>query len=134
MVQQRCEICGQPAAPSPLGTLLCTTCRARYREFRCSVCRVRVLTDISRGLGMDDGICSTCQLRARLARISEGDREAIRMAASRGTLVGIKELRTRLGWSIREAVDAVELLRVCSLSTHNNDCGPQQDLETVNHR
>ncbi len=57
------------------------------------------------------GICSFCHMRERLTGIPDADREAIRLAASRGTLVGIKEVRRRLGWSIREAIDAVELLR-----------------------
>ncbi len=57
-------------------------------------------------------ICSFCAMRERLAGLPQADREAIHLAANRGTLAGIKEIRRRLGWSIREAVDAVELLRV----------------------
>ncbi len=41
--QKGCEICGQPAEQTPLGTLLCAVCRGRYREFRCSVCGQRML-------------------------------------------------------------------------------------------
>ena len=99
----RCEICGHPAEQTLLGTFLCESCRGRYREFLCSGCGQRVL--FHREFTANEprvaaGVCSLCHIRGRLASIPDLDREAIRLAANRATLIGVKEVRERLGWSI----------------------------------
>lgn len=110
----RCEICGNPSQPTALGSLLCPTCSAKYRDFRCRTCEERVVYRVefaTRLRGLSDDICSSCHMRNRLSSLPENTREAIRSAAVSGVLAGVKEIRVRLGWSIHEAVDAVHILR-----------------------
>jgi hypothetical protein len=109
-----CEICGRPAKPTPLGSWICPDCRSRYRQFRCIQCAERVARLGDPVVDWPEfavGICSVCQVRERVAVLSAEDWEAIRVAASRGTVSAIKEMRERLGWSILEAVTSVELMR-----------------------
>jgi hypothetical protein len=109
-----CEIYGRPAEPTPLGSWICPDCRSRYRQFRCIQCGERVarlgdpFTDWPEFAA---GICSDCRIRERVAALSAEDREVIRFAVSRGTVSAVKEMRGWLGWSIPEAVTAVELMR-----------------------
>jgi hypothetical protein len=114
VAEPSCEMCGKPAVPTPLGTMLCSGCARRYGESLCRCCGQRVLhlrESPEQPSRLASHTCETCQIRVRVAGIPEPDREAIRAAAGRGTLIGVKEVRERLGWSIREAVSAVELLR-----------------------
>jgi hypothetical protein len=114
LAEPSCEMCGKPAVPTPLGTMLCPGCARRYREFLCRRCGQRVIGHseyLDQFPWLASGICSTCQIQERLAGIPEADRAAIRDAAGRGTLAAVKEARKRLGWSITDAVSVVELLR-----------------------
>lgn len=114
MTESSCEMCGKLAVPTALGTVLCAVCSRRYGEFLCRGCGQRVLylhESLKWAPWLASEVCSTCRIRERLAGIPEADREAIRAATGRGTIAGIKEARERLGWSIHEAVLAVELLR-----------------------
>jgi hypothetical protein len=112
--KMRCEMCGNPAEPTELGSLLCPVCRGRYREYRCVGCEQRVLFNVEHAgamLEFDADICSLCHMRNRVRGLSEDDREAIRFAATVGVLTGVREVRDRHSWSIPEAVKAVHILR-----------------------
>ena len=114
MAEPSCEMCGKPAVPTALGTLFCSGCAQRYCEFLCRRCGQRVVHHrefLNQSPWFASQVCSMCELQERLAAIPEADREAIRAATGRGTLAGVKAARERLGWSIPDAVSAVELLR-----------------------
>jgi hypothetical protein len=59
----------------------------------------------------DAGVCSVCQIAERVNALTAEDREAIRVAATQGVVPAVKEMYVRLGWSIKDAAMAVELLR-----------------------
>ena len=68
MTELRCEMCGQAAKQTPLGSLLCSGCRALYREFHCVRCgqRVMYLEECAGDrLELADGVCSACHMRER---------------------------------------------------------------------
>jgi hypothetical protein len=112
--QLRCEICGKAADLTALGSRLCPSCAARYREFRCSSCGQRVMYLVEFAtlvLGVAENSCGTCSLRNRLSELAKNDREAILSAAANGKFFGIKEIQARLGWSLREAVEAIQILQ-----------------------
>ncbi len=46
----------------------------------------------------------------RVAALTAEDREAIRVAATRGKVSAVKEFRERLGWSIPDAATAIDLV------------------------
>ncbi len=114
VTEPRCEMCGKSAHPTDLGSLLCPGCRARYREFHCRGCgqRVMCLAEVAGDdLDVAAGVCADCHMRARAAALPAADREAIRAAAVRGSLAGLREAQTRLGWSLSEARTLGHVLR-----------------------
>jgi hypothetical protein len=108
----RCDMCGKPAERTSFGSLLCDSCRGRYAEFVCARCAERVcyLLECSGYVNVAAGLCSQCDMADRLATLSDSEVHAIRAAASRSRMEGVKEARARLGWSVGDAVDAVHLL------------------------
>lgn len=115
MTESRCEMCGKPAEPTPIGALLCPSCQSEYRVFQCIRCGQRVMLHC--GSAPPDHpelisrVCSTCRMRERADGLPAADVEAIVASTSGGTLAAVMVARERLGWSLREAVELVQVLR-----------------------
>lgn len=104
----RCGICGMPATEGASPEPRCPDCLARYKYYECSGCGTKVTTLKS----LDHAtVCSSCELSARLANVSESDRQAIRIAvAKEGEGPGIIAAMDILGWSLLDASFAVRRL------------------------
>jgi hypothetical protein len=113
MAELRCEMCGKPGQDIGLGARLCLACQDCYAVERCPGCGERVMYHRElRGTIGPGGVCFECHMRDRLSRGSEDDLEVIRAEAQlRGPVAGVREMRRLLGWSIPEAVSAIEILR-----------------------
>jgi hypothetical protein len=104
----RCHICGNPAKGTLGSSAVCLTCLERYEDYQCSSCGVPVR--ILKAKPHTD-ICSRCDLRGRLAQVSEADRQAIRTATMEGgTGAGLDAVRKLLGWSLYDGMSAVREL------------------------
>ena len=104
----RCHICGNPAKGTLCSSPACLDCLERYEEYQCAGCglTVRILKTEEH-----TDVCSDCDLRARLAQVSEPDRRAIRTATEEGgMLAGVDAVRERLDWSLHDAMSAVREL------------------------
>lgn len=114
-MKARCEFCGEPAKPTPLGSLLCPACVDQWREYHCGRCGVRVMYRAEEAANYPSvaaRICSICEMADRAAALAEVDRKAILSAVTQGnTLAAIIEIRRRLGWSIGDAQLLVNVLR-----------------------
>jgi hypothetical protein len=108
----RCEMCGKPALHETADAILCVGCADVWTVNHCECCGVRMMSSFpDRPDGSPDGLCSFCRMRARLKEVPESDRERIlNTTLKRGKLSGILEARQLLGWPLREAVLAVEVL------------------------
>lgn len=104
----RCGICGRPATEGAGTEPRCSDCLARYEDHECSGCGAKV----TRLKGGDQAsVCSSCELSARFAEVSESDRQAIRDAvAKEGEGPGIRAAMRILGWSLLDASFAVRRL------------------------
>ena len=112
MVVLRCEACGKrPAEPTALGGRFCAACLPKYLEVLCAECgqRVRLLQSESR-YGYE--LCIFCQVKLRANAIPTADRQAILELIPQGRLLAVKEVKTRLNWSLQDASLLVELLSV----------------------
>lgn len=101
----RCAICGKPASSPTEEPSRCPECRNRYDEYECSRCggHVTILKTIDH-----TDACSTCDLTARLAQVSDGDKQSIRAAAAEGgELRGVAAAKRILGWPLHDAISAV---------------------------
>jgi len=107
-----CEMCGKPGVQVAGDAILCTGCSEVWAVYHCDRCGIRMMSRSSeRPAGGPDGLCCFCRMRARLEEVPEADRERILATAlERGRVSGIREARQVLGWPLREAVLAVELL------------------------
>jgi hypothetical protein len=104
----RCHICGNPAKGTLASSPVCLNCLERYEDYQCSCCGVTVRILKTK---QHTDVCSRCDLRVRLAQVSEVDRQAIRTAAMEGgTGAGLDAVRNLLGWSLYDAMSAVREL------------------------
>ena len=93
----RCEICGKPAVPTPLGGRLCD----QHQERQCPRCGSRLVGGRE---AMSAGPCSSCRLRDRVQELSDADRRAVRGYIEAGQMINaVIELRRALGVSISDA-------------------------------
>lgn len=102
----KCEMCGSPAKGLLGISHLCQTCLEKYVDFECSVCgtKVRTSTEYS-------GVCSSCELKEKLASIPEENLQAIRLEyVGRGELSAIRLACNLLGLSLSESMHAVYLI------------------------
>jgi hypothetical protein len=105
----RCEICGDPASNAPSRFLRCSRCLDRYDDYDCSRCGNHVC--VLKTLAHTD-ICHFCDLLARLAEVSEADRQTIRAASATGGEFDRLDVAMRiLGWSLHDAAFAVR--KIC---------------------
>jgi hypothetical protein len=112
----RCCICGNPAKCTLGSSPLCLNCLERYEDYECSRCGVAVR--ILKTEPHTD-ICWRCDVRSKLAMVSEADRQAIRTATmERGTAAGLNAVVNLLGWSLHDAMWAVQELRQGTQSGH----------------
>jgi hypothetical protein len=101
LAELRCENCGKPAEPTPLGTLLCATCRERYREFHFAECgeRVMYLNEVAANYPeLAASVCESCHMRervaGRLARLLKHDQPLLKKNQAADSVAG---LQSRLG-------------------------------------
>jgi hypothetical protein len=112
MGELRCEMCGKLGLQVAAHAILCAGCSDVWVVYHCERCGVRMMSQSSESpAGPLDGLCCFCRMRARLNEVPEADRKRILATAlERGRLNGIRELRQLLGWPLREAVLAIEVL------------------------
>jgi hypothetical protein len=101
-------MCGKPAEPTPLGSLLCPACCERYGEFLCGKCseRVMYLHDFADLPGIAAGLCCACHADQHLGTLTDQQREQLdALILDRKILMGMKRIREALGVRIHEAID-----------------------------
>jgi hypothetical protein len=111
VAELKCEKCGKRAVRTASQAVLCDWCQGWV--YRCNQCGGMTLVSgppVDSHLDDANWLCTRCVTCNRLAGVAEEDKEAIRGAACSAFLVGVKEARVRLGWSLRDSVDAVHAL------------------------
>ena len=102
----RCEFCGKPATPTPIGSMLCADCVERYDAYSCRRCgeRCHTLKSIPRA-----EVCSLCELRGRMSTLTTVDRGMIGSLVKAGDrFAAIKAVRHALGVRIPDAAWIVD--------------------------
>lgn len=97
----RCEFCGGPATPTPIGSMLCADCVERYDAYCCGCSGERCHT--LRSIPHTE-ICSRCELRCRMSTLAAADREMLGgLPRSGHRFAAIRAVRRILGVGVSDA-------------------------------